>query len=148
MGNSFGAPAARPKWLGNTVLPVGHILTATPCMPHVWGRARVLQLSGAASERRIVRPYATLHAMLGVTLTACGLVTATFGTWRGYANARDALVSLARDEEPTWVAIGASRPFLARTRVRRFVRPVVVAMPWLAIAMYGLLMVSLGGTAA
>jgi hypothetical protein len=32
--------------------------------------------------------------------------------------------------------------------VRRFVRPVVVAMLWLTIAMYGLLMVSLGGAAA
>jgi hypothetical protein len=32
--------------------------------------------------------------------------------------------------------------------VRRFVRPVVAAMLWLAIAMYGLLMVSLGGAAA
>jgi hypothetical protein len=86
--------------------------------------------------------------MLGVTLTVCGLVAATFGTWRGYANARDALVSLAQDGEPTRAAIDASRPILARTRVRRFVRPVVVAMLWLAIAMYGLLMVSRGGTVA
>jgi transposase len=89
--------------------------------------------------------------MLGVTLTACGLVTATSGTWRGYANARHALVSLARDGDPTREAIEASRPVLARTRVRRFVRfvrPVVAAMLWLAIAMYGLLMVSLGGTVA
>jgi hypothetical protein len=86
--------------------------------------------------------------MLGVTLTACGLVTATFGTWRGYANARDALVSLARDGDPTRAAIDASRPVLARTRVRRFVRPVVAAMLWLAIAMYGLPMLSLGRTLA
>jgi hypothetical protein len=86
--------------------------------------------------------------MLGVTLTACGLVTATSGTWRGYANARHALVSLARDGDPTREAIEASRPVLARMRVRRFVRPVVAAMLWLAIAMYGLLMVSLGGTVA
>ena len=31
-GNSFGALAARRKWLDNTVLPVGYILTATPYM--------------------------------------------------------------------------------------------------------------------
>ncbi len=98
--------------------------------------------------RRIDGPYATLHAMLGVTLTACGLVAATFGTWRGYANARDAFVSLARDGDPTRAAIEASRPMLARPRVRRFVRPAVVAMLWLAIATYGLLMVSFAGAIA
>ena len=97
---------------------------------------------------RIGGPYATLHAMLGVTLTACGLVAATFGTWRGYANARAALLSLVGNGDPTRASIDASRPILARTRVRRFVRPVVAAMFWLAIAMYGLLMVSLGGAAA
>lgn len=31
-GNHFGAFAARTKWLDNTVLPVGYILTATPYM--------------------------------------------------------------------------------------------------------------------
>jgi peptide/nickel transport system permease protein len=31
-GNSFGALAARRKWLDNTVLPVGYVLTATPYM--------------------------------------------------------------------------------------------------------------------
>ena len=31
-GNRFGAYAARRKWLDNTVLPVGYILTATPYM--------------------------------------------------------------------------------------------------------------------
>jgi peptide/nickel transport system permease protein len=31
-GNRFGAFAARRKWLDNTILPVGYILTATPYM--------------------------------------------------------------------------------------------------------------------
>ena len=31
-GNKFGAFAARRKWLDNTILPVGYILTATPYM--------------------------------------------------------------------------------------------------------------------
>jgi peptide/nickel transport system permease protein len=31
-GNKFGAYAARSKWLDNTVLPVGYVLTATPYM--------------------------------------------------------------------------------------------------------------------
>ncbi len=31
-GNNFGAFAARSKWLDNTILPLGYILTATPYM--------------------------------------------------------------------------------------------------------------------
>lgn len=31
-GNNFGAFAARTRWLDNTVLPIGYILTATPYM--------------------------------------------------------------------------------------------------------------------
>jgi len=31
-GNSFGAMAARRKWMDNAVLPIGYILTATPYM--------------------------------------------------------------------------------------------------------------------
>ena len=31
-GNKFGAYAARSKWLDNTILPIGYILTATPYM--------------------------------------------------------------------------------------------------------------------
>ncbi|MQA83368.1 MAG: ABC transporter permease subunit [Streptosporangiales bacterium] len=31
-GNKFGAFAARRKWLDNTILPVGYVLTATPYM--------------------------------------------------------------------------------------------------------------------
>ena len=31
-GNKFGAFAARTKWLDNTILPIGYILTATPYM--------------------------------------------------------------------------------------------------------------------
>ncbi len=31
-GNTFGAMAARRKWLDNTALPVGYVLTATPYM--------------------------------------------------------------------------------------------------------------------
>jgi len=31
-GNSFGALAARRKWLDNSILPIGYILTATPYM--------------------------------------------------------------------------------------------------------------------
>ena len=53
-GNQFGAFAARRKWLDNTALPVGYILTATPYMwlgiLLAWGLGSVLgifPLSGA-----------------------------------------------------------------------------------------------------
>jgi peptide/nickel transport system permease protein len=32
LGNSFGAIAARRKWLDNSILPIGYLLTATPYM--------------------------------------------------------------------------------------------------------------------
>jgi peptide/nickel transport system permease protein len=32
LGNSFGAVAARRKWLDNSILPIGYLLTATPYM--------------------------------------------------------------------------------------------------------------------
>jgi peptide/nickel transport system permease protein len=55
-GNHFGAFAARSKWLDNTVLPVGYILTATPYMwlalllAWVFGIVfKVLPFSGAYS---------------------------------------------------------------------------------------------------
>ena len=47
-GNQFGAYAARRKWLDNTVLPVGYILTATPYMwlgiLLAWGLGSVLKI--------------------------------------------------------------------------------------------------------
>jgi peptide/nickel transport system permease protein len=55
-GNRFGAYAARSKWLDNTVLPLGYILTATPYMwlgillAWIFGIVfRILPYSGAYS---------------------------------------------------------------------------------------------------
>src|SRR3990172_7929792 len=55
-GNICGALAARRKWLDNTVLPVGYVLTATPYMwlgiLLAWGFGSVLEilpLAGACS---------------------------------------------------------------------------------------------------
>ncbi len=82
--------------------------------------------------------------MLGVTLTACGLATAILATWRGWANARCALSSLARVGDPTREGIDARRPILVRSRVHRFVRPLAASILWLVAAMYGLYLVSAG----
>lgn len=82
--------------------------------------------------------------MIADILTTCGLIVAGIGGWRAYAVAREAVGPLARDGDPTRSVIESSRPLLARTRVRLFARRVAVALGWLALAMYGLFLVSAG----
>jgi len=78
---------------------------------------------------------ATLLLISGLTVTA-------IATWRGYANAREALSPVAHDGDPTRAAIEAARPIVARTRFRRFVRGVATSLGWLVLAMYGLFLAS------
>jgi hypothetical protein len=75
-------------------------------------------------------------------LVACGSIALVVGTWRGYVVAREALGPIVRDDgEPTRRAIDATRPPLARMRVRAFARRTAVAMGWLVVAIYGLALV-------
>ena len=70
---------------------------------------------------------------------ACGSVALVLGTWRGYVVAREALGPMVHDDgEPTRRAIDATRPPLARMRVRAFARRTAVAIGWLVVAAYGL----------
>ena len=66
------------------------------------------------------------------------------GAWRGYAVAREAIAPLAHDGEPTRTAIEATRPLLARARVRLFVRRLAASLAWIAVALYGLFLLSVG----
>ena len=75
-------------------------------------------------------------------LILCGTIAAMTGLYRGFVLAREALAPLAHDGDPTRTAIEATRPFPARPRVRRFVSRVLGAVVWIAIAMYGLFLVS------
>ena len=75
-------------------------------------------------------------------LLLCGVTAVALGTWRGYVNAREALGPVVHDGEPTRTAIEAARPLLQRTRVRRFLRGLAASLAWLAVAMYGLFLVS------
>ncbi len=75
-------------------------------------------------------------------LILCGTIAATIGLYRGFVLAREALAPLAHDGDPTRTAIEATRPFPARPRVRRFVSRVFGAVVWIAVAMYGLYLVS------
>jgi hypothetical protein len=81
---------------------------------------------------------------MGILLTACGLTALALGSWRSYAVARDALGPIVHDGEPTRTRVEASWPVYRRSRVRRFVRRVVVSVGWLSIAMYGLFLASVG----
>lgn len=82
--------------------------------------------------------------MLSAVLIATGLIATAWGCWRGYAAARAAMVPLLREGEPTRALVDASRPVHARTRVRVAARNVLVAVLWLAVAMYGLFLATVG----
>ena len=82
--------------------------------------------------------------MVGVVLVVSGLVAVAYGSWRGYAAARSALVPLVRDGDPTRTLIEATRPLHARSRVRLAARQVTQAVIWLCVAMYGLYLLTVG----
>jgi hypothetical protein len=84
--------------------------------------------------------------MLGAVLVLSGLVALVYGSWRGYASARSALMPLVRDGDPTRTLVDATRPLHARVRLRVAVRHVLLAMAWLAIAMYGMYLATVGLT--
>ena len=82
--------------------------------------------------------------MLSAVLVATGSYLAVYGCLQGYLAARAALLPLARDGEPTRAIVDATRPLLARTRVRVAVRNVAVALAWLGISMYGMYLTTVG----
>jgi hypothetical protein len=81
---------------------------------------------------------------VGAILGLCGLTAAFVGAWRGYAVAREAISPLVHAGEPTRAAIEATRPLLARPRVRLFVRRLAISIGWIAVALYGLFLASVG----
>jgi hypothetical protein len=82
--------------------------------------------------------------MLSAVLVATGLFLTVYGSLRGYVAARAALQPLGRGGEPTRTRVDAARPLLARTRVRGAARHLGLALAWLAIAMYGLYLATVG----
>jgi hypothetical protein len=79
---------------------------------------------------------------MSAVLVLTGLVAVAIGTWRGYVNARLVLAPLVHPGEPARTAVEATQPLLARARVRRAARHVLVSLAWLAVAMYGLFLVA------
>ena len=82
--------------------------------------------------------------MIGLLLVSCGTFGVVLGAWRGYTLAREALSPLIHEGEPTRTAIEATRPVLARPRVRLFVRRLTISIGWIAVALYGLFLASVG----
>ncbi len=79
---------------------------------------------------------------MSLVLLVSGLAVIGIGLWRGYVAARQAVAPVAHDGDPTRAAIDASRPWTQRPRVRAFARNALVSIGWIAIAMYGLFLVS------
>jgi hypothetical protein len=86
--------------------------------------------------------------MIGAVLLATGLFALVYGSWRGYAAARAALLPLVREGDETRRLIEAARPIHARSRVRVVVRQVLLAIAWIMVAMYGLYLASAGAEVA
>jgi hypothetical protein len=82
---------------------------------------------------------------VGLLLIGCGVITVAVAVWRGFVVAREALGPLVHDDgDPTRRAIDATRPPLARMRVRTFARRTAVAIGWLLVATYGLVLIEQG----
>ena len=82
--------------------------------------------------------------MTGDILVISGLFALVYGTWRGYVAARQAVLPLVRQGDETRTLIEAARPLHERSRVRIAARNVGLSLVWLAVAMYGLYLATVG----
>jgi hypothetical protein len=82
--------------------------------------------------------------MTGAVLVISGLFAVVYGSWRGYAAARQAVLPLVRDGDETRTLIEAARPVHERSRVRRAARHAGLSTMWLVVAMYGLYLATVG----
>ena len=82
--------------------------------------------------------------MLSAVLIATGLFSTGWGCWRGYAAARATLVPLQSGGDPTRALVEAAQPVHARARVRAAAHNVLLAVLWLAVALYGLFLATVG----
>jgi hypothetical protein len=83
---------------------------------------------------------------LAFILATCGFVLTAIAVWRSYTSARHALAPLAHQGDPTRAALEALRPLPFRPKVRTAVSRVLLAVGWLAVALYGLYFVVRAGT--
>ncbi len=79
-----------------------------------------------------------------VVLILSGVVAVAYGGWRGHAAARLALMPMLHGGDPTRALVEAHQPLHARARVRLAVRHVLLALLWLCVSVYGLLLLAVG----
>jgi peptide/nickel transport system permease protein len=135
-GNKFGAFAARTKWLDNTVLPVGYILTATPYMwlgiLLAWVLGIVLDIfpiAGAYSFE--MRPHLSWKFVGSVLshwfLPFASLFLVKFGGWAiGMRNM--IIYELDADYSHYLEALGAPRSLVRKYAYRNAILPQITGL--------------------
>ncbi|MDS1270136.1 ABC transporter permease [Lipingzhangella sp. LS1_29] len=135
-GNKFGAYAARSKWLDNTILPVGYLLTAMPYMwlgiLLAWGLgvvAGILPATGAYSLA--VTPSVTwefaLDLLLHWILPFLSLFLVAFGGWAiGMRNM--IIYELEADYSGYLQALGAPRTLVRKYAFRNAMLPQITGL--------------------
>jgi peptide/nickel transport system permease protein len=135
-GNKFGAFAARTKWLDNTILPVGYILTATPYMwlgillAWVFGIVLdIFPIAGAYSFA--MRPHLS-WAFIGSVLKHwflpfASLFLVMFGGWAiGMRNM--IIYELEADYSHYLEALGAPRSLVRKYAFRNAILPQITGL--------------------
>ncbi len=135
-GNHFGAFAARTKWLDNTILPVGYILTATPYMwlgillAWVFGIVLgVFPIAGAYSFA--LRPHLSWTFIRSVLhhwfLPFASLFLVMFGGWAiGMRNM--IIYELEADYSHYLEALGAPRRLVRKYAFRNAILPQITGL--------------------
>jgi hypothetical protein len=82
---------------------------------------------------------------MAAILVFCGSIALLAGGWRSWTATRSALLALTHDGEPTRRLVEAARPFHRRGPLRTFLRDLIVALLWLVVALYGLVLLVAGG---
>ncbi len=135
-GNKFGAFAARSKWLDNTILPLGYVLTATPYMwlgillAWTFGIVlRILPFSGAYSYSMM--PHLSWAFILSVLehwiLPFASLFMVMFGGWAiGMRNM--IIYELEADYSHYLEALGAPRSLIRRYAFNNAVLPQITGL--------------------
>jgi peptide/nickel transport system permease protein len=135
-GNNFGAIAARSKWLDNTLLPVGYILTATPYMwlgiLLAWAFGivfRIFPFSGAYSYGMMPHlSWAFIWSLLQHWfLPFASLFMVQFGGWAiGMRNM--IIYELEADYSHYLEALGAPRKLIRQYAFRNAVLPQITGL--------------------
>jgi peptide/nickel transport system permease protein len=135
-GNKFGAYAARRKWLDNTLLPVGYLLTATPYMwlgiLLAWALGVVLNVFPIAGAYGFeLRPHLS-WAFIGSVLKHwflpfVSLFLVDFGGWAiGMRNM--IIYELEADYSHYMEALGAPRRLVRKYAFRNAILPQVTGL--------------------